>query len=139
MFFGEDTRLFYKLHPTMGAPTIEISGILMHRIKGIDPLKDAKQKISAIAPLKGHVLDTCGGLGYTAILAARVAEKVTAVEKDPNVLEIARQNPWSRELFNARNISLIEGDVFQMIQEFPARLLPSSRIPPLTSLFLPAR
>src|SRR3989338_3637941 len=70
--FSEDTNRFYKLLPTgfNTAPTVEISGIRMHAVKGISPLADAKQKVDSIKPFSGMVLDTCTGLGYTAILSS---------------------------------------------------------------------
>jgi predicted methyltransferase len=90
----------------------------MHRIKGIDPHRDTLLKIRTIAPMTGCVLDTCTGLGYTAIEAARTAEAVTTVELDPTVLEVAGLNPWSRELFDHPKIRQVVGDSFDEIQEF---------------------
>ncbi len=104
--------------PTQGAPTLLISGVLMHRIKGIDPHRDTLAKVRTISPLQGRVLDTCTGLGYTAIQAAKVAEKVVTIELDPAVLEVARLNPWSLPLFNDPRIQQIVGDSFKEIQAF---------------------
>jgi predicted methyltransferase len=87
----------------------------MHRIKGIDPHRDTLQKIKTVAPVKGHVLDTCTGLGYTAIQAAKTAERVVTVELDPAALEVARCNPWSWELFEKSKITQIVGDSFEEI------------------------
>jgi len=69
--FSDETNKFYKLVPTIDAPTIEISGIRMHVTKIMTPMEDTKRKIEAISPIKGIVLDTCMGLGYTAIAASR--------------------------------------------------------------------
>jgi len=69
--FSEETGRVYTLYPTAGAPTMLVSGVPMHRIKGIDPLEDTRRKLQTIAPIAGRVLDTATGLGYTAIGAAR--------------------------------------------------------------------
>jgi predicted methyltransferase len=91
----------------------------MHRIKAIDPRQDTLRKIRAIAPVTGVVLDTATGLGYTAIEAARTAERVITIELDPAALEIARLNPWSRELFDNPRIVQVVGDAFEQVQRFP--------------------
>lgn len=110
----------YSLIPTGRAPTMLVSGIPMHRIKGTDPQQDTLSKVKTIAPLYGRVLDTTTGLGYTAIEAARSAELVLTVELDPTVLEICRQNPWSRELFDNPRIQQRIGDVFEEVETFEA-------------------
>lgn len=116
--FSEQTNRYYSLMPTDKAPTLLISGTLMHRIKGIDPWADTKEKMRAAAPVTGHVLDTSTGLGYTAIMAADRAVQVTTIELDPAVLEVARLNPWSDKLFMATNISRRIGDSGDLIHEF---------------------
>ncbi len=109
---------FYKLVPTV-PPTIEINGIRMHRTKGVTPLEDTIKKINAVKPGEGEiVLDTCMGLGYTAIEAAKRGAYVMTVEKDPNVLELAKLNPWSWELFHSQNIQVIQGDAFDVVKRF---------------------
>jgi len=108
----------YSLMPTESAPTMLISGIPMHRIKGTDPHQDTLNKIKAVAPLRGLVLDTTTGLGYTAIEAAKTAERVITIELDPVALEIARMNPWSRALFDDPKIEQIVGDSYEEIERF---------------------
>lgn len=133
--FSETTGWVRSLMPTAGAPTMLVSGIPMHRIKGIDPLADTARKIAAVAPVTGVVLDTATGLGYTAIAAARTAERVVTIELDPAAIEIARQNPWSRELFENPRIEQMIGDAFELIRDLPDREF--SRIihdPPAMSL-----
>jgi predicted methyltransferase len=115
--FSEETNRLYSLMPTGGAPTMLISGIPMHRIKGTDPHRDTLQKIKSIAPVVGRVLDTATGLGYTAIAAAKTAEHVVTVELDPAALEIARLNPWSQALFDNPKITQIVGDSFEEIDK----------------------
>ena len=112
------TNRFYVLMPTEAAPTVLNSGIPMHRIKGIDPLADTRCKIRAIAPVVGAVLDTATGLGYTAIEAAKTAATVTTIELDPAMLEVAKVNPWSRELFQSPNIEQLIGDTSEEICRF---------------------
>ena len=107
----------YSLMPTTGAPTMLISGIPMHRIKNTDPMADTRSKIRAASP-RGQVLDTCTGLGYTAGLAAQRAASVITIELDPAVIEICRQNPWSRALFQSPNISQRIGDSFEYVFDF---------------------
>jgi predicted methyltransferase len=116
--FSEVRNLTYVLMPTQRAPTVLISGIQMHRVKDIDPWQDTLTKIRTLAPVEGRVLDTCTGLGYTAIASAESADEVVTVELDPNMLEIARVNPWSRPLFGHPRIRQIMGDSMERVQEF---------------------
>ena len=109
---------FYSLYSTESAPTMLISGIPMHRIKGTNPRLDTQSKIKALAPIGGDVLDTTTGLGYTAIEAAKTASQVTTIELDPTALEIARLNPWSQGLFNNPKIQQVIGDSFEEIDRF---------------------
>ncbi|AFK22468.1 methyltransferase domain-containing protein [Pyrococcus sp. ST04] len=109
---------FYKLVPTV-PPTIEINGIRMHRTKDVNPWEDTVIKVNTINPRPGeYVLDSCMGLGYTAIEAARRGAKVITIEKDKNVIELAKINPWSRDLFENPNIKIIQGDSYEVIKEF---------------------
>src|SRR5438128_7660937 len=101
--------------PTERAPTMLLSGIPMHRIKGIDPHEDTLRKIRAVAPVSGRVLDTATGLGYTAIEAARTAAEVVTIEIDPTVLEVARRNPLSRSLFSSPRIRQLIGDSVEAV------------------------
>jgi hypothetical protein len=117
-FFSEVTGRSLSLYPTGGAPTMLVSGIPMHRIKDTDPHQDTLEKIRAVKPVVGRVLDTTTGLGYTAIEAARTALEVTTVELDPAAIEVARHNPWSQALFNNPKIEQIIGDSFDVIQAF---------------------
>jgi predicted methyltransferase len=110
---------FYSLMPTPKAPTVLISGIPMHRIKNTDPSEDTRRKVRSIAPIVGSVLDTATGLGYTAIEAARTAERVVTIELDPTVQDVGRLNPWSRALFDNPKIELRYGDSFDVVQDLP--------------------
>lgn len=116
--FSEYTNRHYVLMATESAPTMLISGIPMHRIKDTNPHADTLAKLRALKPVVGQVLDTATGLGYTAIEAARTASHVVTIELDPTVLEIIRQNPWSRPLLENPRITQLIGDSFERIEEF---------------------
>jgi len=111
---------FYKLIPTDEAPTIEISGIQMHRTTGTAPFLNAMNSAKTVVRKGAAVLDTCGGLGYTAIAAARLgAASVVSLDVDPNVREIARQNPWSAEYFSSHVIELVDADAAEFVAAQP--------------------
>lgn len=111
---------FYKLAKTSGAPTLEIDGIRMHRTKDTTPERDAMEKLDILGMRHGKVLDTCMGLGYTAIQAHEFgAEYVISIEYEPNVVRIAQLNPWSRKLFSEESILKLIGDSFYVIDAFP--------------------
>jgi len=116
--FSEFSGRVYGLMPTTSAPTMLISGIPMHRIKDTNPYQDTLSKIKAIAPVKGDVLDTTTGLGYTAIEAAKTAGHVVTIEIDPMAQEIARLNPWSQALFENPRIAQVIGDAFDELERF---------------------
>lgn len=119
-WFSAETNKVYTLRATGGWPALEISGILMHRIKGTDPRADAASKIAAIAPVRGRVLETCCGLGYSAIHAAETADSVLVFEIDPNVIDMARINPYSAPLFEEDGpIELRNADIAAAIHELP--------------------
>jgi uncharacterized protein len=116
--FSKRSNRLCSLMPTRGAPSMLIAGFVMHRIKGIDPWQHAQCMIATLAPMSGFVLDTTTGLGYTAILAARVAEYVTTIELDPGVQAIAQLNPWSQELFHNPKIRQIMGNAAEVVPSF---------------------
>jgi hypothetical protein len=118
-FYSEATDRLFSLYPTSSAPTMLISGIPMHRIKETDPHIDTLEKIRAVKPVVGQVLDTATGLGYTAIEAARTAEHVTTIELDQAALEVCRLNPWSQELFDNPKITQLIGDSFDVVAGLP--------------------
>ena len=120
--FSDETNKFYKLVPTKDAPTIEISGIRMHVTKDMTPMQDTNRKIESIAPIHGYILDTCMGLGYTAIAASKSADFVITCERDENVLEIAKYNPWSKELFYNKKISILKTNILDEIKVFKSSM-----------------
>ncbi len=121
-WYDDRMRKYYKLKPIRydKAPTLEISGIHMHRYVGTDPWNDSVSKVNQLGKLrKAIVLDTCTGLGYTASIAAdRGALLVLTSEIDPNVIEIATYNPWSKKLAS-KGIVTIKADIVEVIRELP--------------------
>ena len=116
--FSEATNRMCSLLPTRHTPSMLIAGFTMHRIVDIDPMQDTLKKIATIKPIVGRVLDTATGLGYTAIEAAKTADEVITIELDPGAQAIARQNPWSRELFTNPRIHQRMGDAFEVVPKF---------------------
>lgn len=114
---------FYKLKAVGEdkAPTLEINGIHMHRIVGTDPWKDSMSKVVAAKVKRGNVvLDTCTGLGYTAILSCmRGASLVYTFEVDENVVWIAERNPWSRGL-SSGGVNIFLADITRAVYDLPA-------------------
>jgi uncharacterized protein len=111
-FFAQETNTFYKLIPTADWPSVAIGSVPMH--SKLSPKQDSYNKIKLIVPY-GVVLDTCMGLGYTAILSAHTAKMVHTYEKDENVHLLATHNPWSSELFTRVNIEIRRFDIAQKI------------------------
>jgi hypothetical protein len=120
-FFSPETSRVYRLFKTSGWPALEIAGIRMHLVQGTDPEKSTADMVGMLGQAKGTVLDCCAGLGYTAIALAGKSSVtgVVTFEVDENVVEIARGNPQSAELFSNKKIKLIEGDVFSGMGSFP--------------------
>ncbi|GEM_PF-425916 len=112
---------YTRLHgPVPGSPpTLLINGVVMHRVsRDWDPWRDAESKVRRLHVRPGHlVLDTCAGLGYTAIAAARRGARVVTVEKSRDVLILAEHNPFSSSLY-AENVSVLLGDVAAYIRLF---------------------
>lgn len=102
-------------------PTLVLSGFTMHRVVQTDPEKDTASKLDAIGVehLRGHVLDVCTGLGYTALGAATTqsVDTVTTVERDPAVIEMLARNPWSRPLLGNSCVRQLIGDANTVIAD----------------------
>lgn len=124
-FFSDETRLYYKLLPTRDWPTVALSSTPMHRHTRIGPKEDTMLKIRAVSPVKGRVLDTCCGLGYTAIMALKSSKdsvEIHTFERDNSMLLMASMNPYSQKLFSGmaeKKIILHEEDVCAGIKRFP--------------------
>ncbi len=100
--------------------TLEINGIHMHRVGRVDPWRDTLSKVRAARVRRGDVvLDTCLGLGYTAIASLlRGARRVVSFEVDERVLWVAERNPHSA-LLEAREVTIIHGDVTVGVERLP--------------------
>ncbi len=109
-FFSPETNILYKLIPTSFRPILQCSGTSMHKKEFVERVEADK--------LTGKVLDTGTGLGYTAIAAAKTAEEVITIEKDKNVILMAKYNPYSQELFSGKNIKRLMGNIVQKITAF---------------------
>jgi hypothetical protein len=116
--FSETLGRAYSLMPTSGAPIMVVAGFPMHRFKNISPIDAARAMLKPLLPLHGPLLDTATGLGYTAIEASKSASHVTTIERCPVALDMARANPWSRQLFDNPKISQIIGDSFEELGKF---------------------
>jgi predicted methyltransferase len=108
--YSDASARSFQLWPTRTSPALLISGFLMHRIRDVAPDEGAARMVRPLGKVHGRVLDTTSGLGYAAIAAARTASEVVTIEIEPVVRELARQNPWSRELFESSRLTLLDGD-----------------------------
>ncbi|GLI58545.1 hypothetical protein VaNZ11_000289 [Volvox africanus] len=113
----------YRLVPVEGGEhTILINGVKMHISMGKLPSQDAEDKARIVKVRRGStVLDVCCGLGYSAIACARLgARRVVTLELDPCVLEVARQNPQSAELFDSGGvIDILLGPAQETVTTLP--------------------
>jgi uncharacterized protein len=113
------TNSLVKLVPTQwGPPTFEIDGIKMHPTEHVSPYADAERKVALLRPRGKAILDTCGGLGYTAAACLKGgAKQVLSFEKNPDVIWLRTINPWSPDEGGA--LALTQGDVAERIPEIP--------------------
>ena len=117
-FFSDESQFYYKLVPTKDWPTITFSSTPMHTLES--PKKRTEgfmREVSTALAAQGRALDTCFGLGYTAIALSRKAV-VDVFEKDPYPLHIAGINPWSVEAFQNERIKIHETDITDGIKQF---------------------
>jgi len=113
--FSDEANRSFQLWPTETSPALLISGFLMHRVRDVAPDEGAARMVRALGKVHGRLLDTTTGLGYAAIAAARSASQVVTIEVEPVVRDLARLNPWSRELFDQTKIELRDGDSAQIV------------------------
>jgi hypothetical protein len=115
---------FYKLYPTghKSAPALLIDGVLMHRVKDVNPIEDASMKAALCARKGIDMLEICTGLGYSTIACLKKGVRsIRTIEKDHHVIELSRLNPWSTELHSDERVSLIHGDAVEKIEEFDSK------------------
>ncbi|MEM4295218.1 MAG: methyltransferase domain-containing protein [Candidatus Anstonellales archaeon] len=109
----------YALKQYNEVPILEIDGLRMHLIKEWKtPFHYAKAIIKALHIRKGdiNILDCCAGLGYVSIELSKYGN-VISVEKSREVISLARINPFSKDFFNNKRITIIEGDIFHFIDD----------------------
>jgi len=129
-------RHYYKLRPVNGIPILEVDGLRMHLVRDFKtPLDYSEEVVKALripasAPSAGSsrgfcVFDTCMGLGYTAIAAARLASvgKVLACEISDAVMTLARWNPFSDALWGSgkSKITIMQGNSAEIVKTIPDR------------------
>jgi predicted methyltransferase len=113
---------YYKLRPFNGVPILEIDGLRMQLVKDFKtPLDYAKEVVKGLKiPSKGsfHVLDTCMGLGYTAMEAAKkkTVESVITCELSEAVINLAQWNPLGEPLFKDKKIVMMKGNSAEIIK-----------------------
>ncbi len=123
-------RHYYKLKPYNGVPVLEVDGLRMQLVRDFKtPLDYANEVVKGLRMharpgSKGAiVLDTCMGLGYTAIAAAKNPEVkvVVTCELSPAVVTLAKWNPFSDALWEKNGkITLMEGSIAELIKQFDA-------------------
>jgi len=117
---------YYKLKLYNDIPILEIDGLRMHLVKDFDsPLDYSKEVVKELKiPSAGEhsVLDTCMGLGYTAIAAAKKksVKSVITCEISEAVINLAQWNPLGEPLFKDKKIVLMRGSAAELIKTFSA-------------------
>jgi predicted methyltransferase len=119
---------YYKLRPCNGAIILEIDGLRMQLVRDFaSPLDYSKEVVKGLGiPQKGsfHVLDTCMGLGYTAIAAAEKpsVETVVTCEVSEAVITLAQWNPFSEPLFKPGKIIIMKGSAMELAKGFESSM-----------------
>jgi hypothetical protein len=122
MFAGR----YYKLRPVNGIPILEVDGLRMHLVRDFKtPLEYSEEVVKelGISKLSGLslVLDTCMGLGYTAIAASKSpnVSMVLSIEISEAVITLSRWNPFSDALWEkGGKITVIQGSAADLIKTF---------------------
>jgi predicted methyltransferase len=119
------SKHYYKLRLFNGVPILEIDGLRMQLVKDFKtPLDYSKEVAKGLKlPVKGDavVLDTCMGLGYTAIEASRPkgVKMVVTCEISDAVFTLAKWNPFSEALWEeGGKILPMQGSVAELIKKF---------------------
>ncbi|NYZ73702.1 SAM-dependent methyltransferase [Candidatus Micrarchaeota archaeon] len=126
MFAGH----YYKLRPYNGVPVLEVDGLRMQLVKDFrTPLDYSNEVVKGLhipeskgaAPDTSVALDTCMGLGYTAIALAKKSgvKMVVTCELSEAVITLAKWNPFSDMVFaKGSKIVLMEGSIAERIKSF---------------------
>ncbi|CAM9864756.1 unnamed protein product [Sphacelaria rigidula] len=106
--------------PTRALRLVEVTSNCSHRAHPSSKRAYCVPHPSVVATQTLRVLDTCTGLGYTAIAAARGrgVSGVVTVELDEVSLRLCARNPWSREMFESDKITSLEGDCCELVKDF---------------------
>lgn len=115
---------YYSLFPSGEglAPALMIDGILMHRVKDTDPMTDARTKAEIAARPAIKMLDICTGIGYSTIACLeRGVSSIVTIERQQEVIDLAKVNPWSQKLFNDERVELVMDDAVTIICELNDR------------------
>lgn len=120
---------YYKLRLYNGVPVLEIDGVRMQLVKDFrTPLDYAKEVVRGLKiPSRGRhtVLDTCMGLGYTAIEASKKAgvDMVVTCECSEAVAALAKWNPLSEPIWDPEGkIIPLMGDVSKLVKDFESSM-----------------
>lgn len=120
---------YYKLRLYNNVPVLEIDGLRMQLVKDFKtPLGYSKEVVKGLKiPKRGKhvVLDTCMGLGYTAIEASKQpgVGTVVTVESSEAVAALSKWNPLSEPLWDPEgNIIPLPGDVSKLIKDFESSM-----------------
>jgi uncharacterized protein len=118
---------YYKLKPYNGVPVLEVDGLRMQLVRDFKtPLDYSKEVVKGLnMPKAGPftVLDTCMGLGYTAIAASKAppVALVVTCEVSEAVLALAQWNPLSEPLFKkGGKILVMKGSSAGLVKGFEA-------------------
>jgi predicted methyltransferase len=112
------TDHYYSLFPTGDglAPALMIDGILMHRVKETDPMTDARTKAAIVARPNTKMLDICTGIGYSTIACLEMGvQSILTIERQQEVIDLAKVNPWSQTLFKDKRVELVLDDAVKKI------------------------
>ncbi len=116
LFENNHTYRLYEPHIDW-PPTLWISGSMMHTVSVSKPVDEAGLKVNSLGGVHGKALDTCFGLGYSAIkLLEHGAAEVATYEVSASVIEIAKANPWSRKVFGNKRIKVNNQDVYESVK-----------------------
>lgn len=118
--FSEVTNKPVRLAPTklFNPPIIEIAGVRMHNIvhiEDLNPITDAKNKTESLDSQNSYIMEVGFGLGYTALNILKDKNKIDSYEIDPAVIQIAKENPWSNEVFASSDFNLVNTDIYLSI------------------------
>jgi hypothetical protein len=110
------TDQYYALKPYNGIAILEINGIRMHLVKEFKSPLDFPKEIVKLTNPKGKILETCFGLGYLTNEIAKNDVYIITCELKKEVIELAKINPNSYNVFNNKKIKIINKDCNKIIE-----------------------